>query len=155
MRSSPHGYSRGTWGTGILSLLCVFCAQSDAAIALGKSFATEILHLPTMTDWAVGTTFIFVSYFAQYVITAGLFEATHPDGAWLNKDDKEKKRRWLQVTDELKLGVVAMGCNVFATLLWMRYLDPMMWTYGYFDTHEHNISWFLASIPLYLICFDT
>ena len=61
----------------------------------------------------------------------------------------------MQVTDELKLGVVAMGCNVFATLLWMRYLDPMVWTYGYFDTHEHNISWFLASIPLYLFCFDT
>ena len=54
----------------------------------------------------------------------------------------------LQVIAELKLGVIAMACNVFATLLWMRYIDPLVWTYGYFDKHEYNIWWFLASIPL-------
>jgi hypothetical protein len=49
------------WTCGILSLLCMYASQSQAAIDLSKSFATEILHMPTLTDWTIGTTFIFVS----------------------------------------------------------------------------------------------
>ena len=84
--------------------------------------------MPETSDFAVGTTFIFISYMFQcahppppartcaraartdgdgrYVMTAGLFEFTHPNGA-LSKQLSEEKRkaRMLQVRDELELGV--------------------------------------------------
>lgn len=74
--------------------------------------------------------------------------------------------------DELRLGIVAMFSNVVITMFWMAYVDPLMWTYKYFDKHEYanlsnenkniytihfryNIWWFLTSIPAYLFFFDT
>ena len=48
-----------------------------------------------------------------------------------------------------------MATNVFFTLCWMRFIDPLVWTYGYFDTHQYTIWWFAGSILPYMFFFDT
>jgi hypothetical protein len=81
--------------------------------------------MPTLSDWTIGTCFIFLAYMFQYVMTAGLFEYTHPDGAWSKTIPAEQRQqRLLQVSDELELGVWAMAANVFATLCWMQFVEP-------------------------------
>eukprot|EP00729_Bicosta_minor_P010447 gene10447-14825_t len=112
--------------------------------------------MPTLADWGIGTFAIFVGYMFQYVATAGVFEYTHPSGAWSPSISvAERKRRQLQISDELKLGWVAMATNVFFTLCWMRWIDPFVWTYGFFDRHEYNVWWFLGGIVPYMFFFDT
>ena len=37
-----------------LAFICVCVSQSSAAIALGESFAKEVLHMPTLVDWGIG-----------------------------------------------------------------------------------------------------
>ena len=82
-----------------------------------------------------------------YTRVAGAWSPAIPAG--------ERKRRQLQIADELKLGWVAMATNVFFTLCWMRFIDPLVWTYGYFDTHQYTIWWFAGSILPYMFFFDT
>eukprot|EP00039_Didymoeca_costata_P020135 m.340190 g.340190 ORF g.340190 m.340190 type:complete len:303 (+) comp19172_c0_seq1:145-1053(+) len=145
-----------SWLCAVASLVCILCAQSASALQLAQNFTGEIIEMKTHTDFGLATVFIFIAYTFQYIMTAGIFEITHPNGA-LSKEISEKQRlaRQEQVMDELRLGIVAMFSNVVITMFWMAYVDPLMWTYKYFDKHEYNIWWFLTSIPAYLFFFDT
>lgn len=55
---------------------------------------------------------------------------------------------------ELYLGVGALLSVVAVTIFWMAYVEPHIWTYNYFTTHDYNVWWFLISIPAYLFVFD-
>jgi hypothetical protein len=39
-----------------------------------------------------------------------------------------------------------MLCNVVFTLGWMRWVEPHVWTYQYFEKNEYSAFWFFGSI---------
>lgn len=99
--------------------------------------------------------YIFIGYTFQYIASAGLFELTNPFGvASKTLSPAQLERRRTQVKRELLLGVGAMVANVVVTMMWMRWIEPHVWTYAYFARTEYSILWCLASIPMYMFFFD-
>eukprot|EP01147_Barroeca_monosierra_P002502 gene2502-5432_t len=139
----------------LVALLMLCCGQSQAAVRVSKNLAVELLNIGNLSDFAVSSLFVFIGYTIQYAASAGIFELLHPFGvisATLN--DSQLKRRREQVKKELVLGVGAMLANIAVTMLWMRFIEPRVWTYAYFDRHSYNFAWFLLSIPVYMFIFD-
>jgi len=89
-------------------------------------------------------------------MVGGLFELTNPKGfnsKILSK--KEIDRRYGQVTQEIKIGIGALFTTVLLTMLWMYFIEPITYFYGFFVTHEYNWKWFLGSLVAYVFWFDT
>lgn len=108
-----------------------------------------------MSDFAMASLFILLGYTFQYVASAGIFELTNPFGvASKTLSPAQRQRRREQVGRELLLGIGAMIANVVVTMMWMRWVEPNVWTYAYFERNEYNVWWFLASIPIYMFFFD-
>jgi len=59
-------------------LLC--SARSDAAIALSKNLAKNLIEMTEVSDVAISGLLIFLGYTVQYIASAGVFELTHPYG---------------------------------------------------------------------------
>lgn len=151
-----YNHHLGTWLCGILSLFSIWCATSEAAIGLGKNLAVSLLDVESVSDSAMTAAFLFFAYSLQYMMTAAIFEVTHPRGAWSNQlSEQEKKKRREQIWREIQLGVGAMFGNTFTAVFWISYVEPQLWTYGFFGHRSFNIWWLIASVPVYMLCFDT
>jgi hypothetical protein len=61
------GHHLGSWLSVIMSILFMAASSSDAAVSLGRNVAVELLSIDNPTDFAIMTTFIFVSYSFQYL----------------------------------------------------------------------------------------
>lgn len=142
-----------TFGIWMVSM---FAACSEAAINLGKNLAVEILHMETPTDVSIMSALVFVGYICQYALMGGAFEMTSVNGFQspaLNAS--HQARRKAQIEKEIRIGFTALLCTVVLTLFFMRYGEPIMPFYGFFETHEYNIWWFLGGAVAYVIGFDT
>jgi hypothetical protein len=64
-------------------LLC--SARSEAAIALSKNLAKNLLEMSDVSDVAISGLLIFLGYTIQYIGSAGVFELTHPYGIMSSK----------------------------------------------------------------------
>jgi lathosterol oxidase len=147
-------------------LLCA--SRSAAAVAMGKDIAVTLLEMDEPSDVAVASVLIFAGYTLQYLAAAGLFEATHPFGIFstaltphqLSKRRAQARARLVvtggkeggggcnpaiqpptggvQVWRELGLGVGALISVVVVTVMWMAYVEPHLWTYGFFTRHEYT-----------------
>ncbi|EGD77304.1 sterol desaturase [Salpingoeca rosetta] len=143
------------WAVRVLGLVLLCCGQCQAAVRVAKNLAVDLLEMETTSDFAVASLLVFAGYTLQYVGSAGLFELTHPFGAMsASLSAKQRAQRREQVRKELLLGVGAMIANISVTMIWMRYIEPLVWTYGYFDRHAFSFTWFLLSIPIYMFIFD-
>jgi len=107
--------------------------MSEAAIGLGRDLAVEVLHMDTPTDLSIMTVFVFLGYGLQYTALGGLFELTNPKG--FNSKTLPKKeidRRYLQVKQEYQTGVYALLWTVIFTMVWMYFIAPRTYFYGFF-----------------------
>ena len=141
--------------SNVAALVLLCCGQSKAAVQLAQNVAVELLEMDTPSDFAVGSLFVFLGYTFQYIASAGLFELTHPYGVNSRTiSTKQREARRQQVRKELILGIGAMLANIAITMVWMRYIEPHIWTYAFFQRQEYSLTWLLVSIPVYMFIFD-
>lgn len=153
------GYKAMRVGQGACLTLWVFslfCAQSEAAIDIGKNWAVSLVQMETPADVTISTFFVFLAYICQVALLGGAFEMTNLNG--FNSpalDEKQRARRKKQVTTEIRTGFLALFVTVLLTVVWMRYGEPRGPFYGYFSDGGYSVGWFLASIVAYVFWFDT
>jgi lathosterol oxidase len=134
----------------------LYCSVSEAAISVGKNMAVEMLSIDTPSDATIATVYIFLGYILIYFMVGGALEFTNPKGVNSKvMSPQEVARRRVQVKAEIKLGVRSLLVTVGLTALHLFYSSKWVWTYGFFDTHQYNIWWFLGSLVMYVFWFDT
>eukprot|EP00051_Salpingoeca_urceolata_P023459 m.397882 g.397882 ORF g.397882 m.397882 type:complete len:294 (+) comp20107_c6_seq5:2488-3369(+) len=142
-----------------LAVLLMCAAGSEAAVRAGKDAAKALLAWDDLSDWAVSTVFIFIAYTLVYMVSAGLFELTNPNGFRSQKiPAAARKQRLEQIHKEIKLSVLAMVVNVGWALIWMRWVEPHLWTHGYFSPDggkaQYSFGWFVFGVLAYAVWTD-
>lgn len=60
-----------------------------------------------------------------------------------------------EMKTQIKLGVGALAIIIVYTTLWYWKIDPLTPYYGYYETHEYNLTEFLKNTIIYMLVFDT
>lgn len=141
----------------LLSSLATFVAGAapggPAAVA---SLARRLAPLETLDDVKTQTGLMLAAYVLQYAVLGGLFEGTHPQGALSSTlPAAAVKARRAQVWFEVRTGVLSLVITVALAVLWGYAVEPRLWTFAFFETHEWTPGWGVLGLVAYIACFDT
>lgn len=130
-----------------LALLSIYCSGSEAATFHIKQLAKDVLPMTDVSDWAVKSVFVAFGYIFTFLITAGTFEYTNPK--------VKNEKRIANIKLELRYGISALlYISLYATT-WLFLVDRHTPYYGYFETHDYTIGWFVFNVFWYLFWMDT
>lgn len=111
------------------------------AMNLWNSCKTRIVPLDTPLQFLFWMLSAWVGYTFVYLVVGALFEFTNP----IPKTPK----RMASIKKEIWLGIWAMLANVSFTMFWLAYVEPKLWTYGWFETHDYTLKDFLINVIIY------
>ena len=145
----------------LLGSLALTLWAADARFAASvrealRPFNSATVRLADVSDARLQSGVMLVVYLVQYALLGGIFEFTHPDGVLSSTLSPERLAlRRKQVRSEVATGVFSLVVTVLLAVLFMWKIEPHLWTYGFFETHEFTPAYAILGVVAYVVAFDT